>query len=726
MVRFNSAALSLLWKGLIRGSVSVGCALHCLLYLLAAALPNPAEARPRDLPEIKRAGKIRIVSHRPVGTPGRSPAAGDGFRSGEFELARKFAARMKVEVDWVEEENLTNVLEALRDEDADLALGGLPAEGTLGAELLFSRPLRFSRDVIVAPEKLLSRKLFKKRNNKTQEPPPELKLSTLRGKTILVRPLTSAHERLKLLIKPESKIVLRVLAEDETDLDMLEKLEDGEADFAALDEEAFIQTAQTFPARDKPVEFEEVMILEKKAPIEWAMPGGSTRLKSALDSFLQERALTAYKDEYYRFDIQEIRKRGVLRVLTRNSGSTYFIHRGAQLGFEYELVSKMAKDLGLRLEIVIPPDRESLFTYLKEGKGDLIAAGLSITPERKENYLFSRHYNVVDELLIVPSSDKKTKSIADLSGDKISVRKSSSYFQTLVRLQEIHGFEIDEVPETMETEEILAAVGRGELDATVADSNIVDIELTYNSRVRSVQSLAGPVRIGWAMRKDQPGLKTIVDRWIAKNYRSTFFNMIHTKYFKNKKQMRYAARAERADTEGVLSPYDDLVKKYSKKYEFDWRLITAQMYQESRFDPSAQSWMGALGLMQVMPQTAKELKLPNVGKPEIGIHAGIKLLARYAAVFNSPDIKERDRLRFALASYNCGLGHVLDGRALARAKKLDHNKWFGNVEKVLPLLARPEVARRARHGYCRCDEPVKYVTEIQARYENYSKLVEPE
>jgi membrane-bound lytic murein transglycosylase F len=701
-----------------------GSTFATLLVALVLYLPG-LQADARDLSDVRKSGVLKIVSHHRNPLRGRSPAALERNRSNEFDLAQKFAEKLKLKIEWIEAENLTETLESLQDEDADIALGGLPAEGQLSRGLLFSRPLRFGREILIASG---SEGFFTRRSPPASAPDKaqEFSPSVIKGKTILVRPLTSSHEYLLRLLRPEYKTTLKVLSEDETEFEMLDRLKAGEADFAAIDEESFIRTAQTFKSEEKPAEFRQVMLIEDRSPIEWALPLGATRLKSAVDAFLQERALTAYKDENILGDFKDIKKRGVLRVLTRNSSTTYFIYRGAQLGFEYELVSKMAKDLGLRLEIVIPPDRESLFTYLDEGKGDLIAAGLTITAERKEKLLFSTPYNEVSELLVVPSTNTDTTSLGALSGDKIAVRRSSSYFTTLARLQELHGFDIEEVPENRETEEILYALGQGEYEATVADSNIVDVELTYNSRIRSVQPIGDPVKIGWAMRKGQKRLKSAVDRWIRQNYRGLFYNMILTKYFKNAKQMRIAASEERSDLDGALSPYDDLIRKYAKKYEFDWRLITAQMYQESQFNPNAKSWVGALGLMQVMPQTAKELKIPNVTRPEDGIHAGIKLLARYSAVFNSPDIKEKDRLRFALASYNCGLGHVLDGRALAREKKMDPNKWFGNVEKLMPLLSTPAYARRARHGYCRCDEPVKYVSEIQTRYEAYSKLVAPE
>jgi membrane-bound lytic murein transglycosylase F len=195
------------------------------------------------------------------------------------------------------------------------------------------------------------------------------------------------------------------------------------------------------------------------------------------------------------------------------------------------------------------------------------------------------------------------------------------------------------------------------------------------------------------------------------------------KYFKNSKQMRQAASDERTDHEGRISQWDDIAKKYAKMYEFDWRLVLSQMYQESRFDPKAKSWVGALGLMQVMPYTAKDLKIADVTDPEQGVHAGVKLMARYAKLFDSPQIKDKDRIRFALAAYNCGPGHVFDARRIAEDQKLDPNKWFKNVEKAMLMLAKPELAKKVRYGYCRCGEPVAYVSNIQSRYDSYAKLV---
>ena len=165
------------------------------------------------------------------------------------------------------------------------------------------------------------------------------------------------------------------------------------------------------------------------------------------------------------------------------------------------------------------------------------------------------------------------------------------------------------------------------------------------------------------------------------------------------------------------------MKKYAREYGFDWRLLVAQMYQESRFNPKAKSWVGARGLMQVMPRTAKELGFKNLQDPDTGIHAGVKYLKWVRERFE-PELDVRDRMWFTLAAYNAGQGHVKDARRLARRKGWNPNRWFDNVEKAMLLLSKRKYARRARHGYVRGREPVNYVRDIRNRFIAYQRLGE--
>ena len=199
--------------------------------------------------------------------------------------------------------------------------------------------------------------------------------------------------------------------------------------------------------------------------------------------------------------------------------------------------------------------------------------------------------------------------------------------------------------------------------------------------------------------------------------------MLRKRYFQNRKQVT-TAKDKRAAKTGELSPYDALLKKYATRYGFDWRLMAAQAYVESEFNPKAKSWAGARGLFQVMPRTAEELGFSNLEDPEEGIHAGMKYMNHLMNRFNK-SLPFRQRLRFALASYNVGLGHVQDARRLAKEQGLDPDRWFQNVEKAMLLLEKPKYCKKARFGYCRGSEPVQYVSKIQSLYDAYTELVKP-
>ena len=196
--------------------------------------------------------------------------------------------------------------------------------------------------------------------------------------------------------------------------------------------------------------------------------------------------------------------------------------------------------------------------------------------------------------------------------------------------------------------------------------------------------------------------------------------MAKNKYFKNKRHAKKAI-ASNASVTGQISPYDATIKKYASKYSLDWRLLSAQAFQESRFNPLAKSWVGARGLFQVMPATGAEMGFTKLENPDVGTHAGVKYMRRMVDRFD-PSLPYRQRIRFALASYNAGYGHVMDARRLAAKRGWDPDRWFGNVEKAMILLEQPRYYRKARYGYCRGSEPVQYVSNIQLLYDNYVKL----
>ena len=647
-----------------------------------------------NLPEIKAKGTIRFLVH---GEADYLPRAGDP-RAAERALAEEFANRLGLRPVFISVPEQGDLISELNEGHGDVIVGSLAITAERSKRIAFSRPIRFVDQLIVVRASETS----------VQE------LADLAGRDVTVREGSSYAEALdRAKVK---NLRIKVAPETMQTLDILLKVERGEEKITVADSDLFAAALSFAPNLRSPFK-----LLEKQ-PISWGLRRNDGDLKAAIDGFLVEHALTQSEDEAYFADLEEIKKRRVLRVLTRNTSTAFFIYKGEQLGFEYELAKEFAKSLGVRLEVVIPPSRQALLEYLENGKGDVIAAGMTRTPEREKTFTFSAPYQFVSELLIVPAKDKTTKGLPDLKGKAISVRKSSSYYETLMNFRDSLGFIIELLPEDLETEDILGQVGGGKIAATVADSNIVQLELTYNNNIRSVGPLGDVMEIGWVMRRSQTQLKAEIDAFMKKLYKGTFYNIMVGKYFKDPKRTRSDQKL-RADKGGRLSPYDDVVKKHARTQELDWRLITSQMYQESGFNPKATSWVGAKGLMQVMPRTAQELKIDNLEDPSNGILAGTKVMARYSNNFNSPEISARDRIRFALASYNCGPGHIYDARDLAREMGLDPNKWFGNVEKALLLLSKREIAKKARYGYCRCEEPVNYVSQIQDRYDHYVQLV---
>jgi membrane-bound lytic murein transglycosylase F len=327
----------------------------------------------------------------------------------------------------------------------------------------------------------------------------------------------------------------------------------------------------------------------------------------------------------------------------------------------------------------------------------------------------------VSETLVARADDDSLREISDLAGRRVAVRPGSHYGKTLENLRAAGiALEIEWAPEALETEEIIEGVASGEYDLTLADSHIVDIELTWRDDVRAALAVGEPVDHGWAVRAENPELLRAVNDFFRKEYRGTLYNVLASRYFREPKRIRTHAE-DRRENAGRISPYDDSLRKYARIYGFDWRLLAAQMHQESRFDPKARSFAGALGLMQVMPRTAREVGIENLRDPDAGIHAGVRYLAGLRDRFDE-DLPANQRTWFALAAYNVGFGHVRDARALARPHGWDPDLWFENVERAMLLKRRREVAATTRYGWCRGDEPVRYVRAIRDRYRAYVEV----
>jgi membrane-bound lytic murein transglycosylase F len=650
-----------------------------------------------DLPGIRERGELRIVL--PPQQARLLPRRGDTLDL-DIRLAMQLSAELGLTPRLLTVEDRSRMLVGLLDGHGDIAIARLTATDERRRRFGFSVPLDHVREVLVV----------------RSDDDGIADLEDLAGRRVAVRPSSSFHETLR-GVQQEVPGLEIVAVDDRWDTEeILYRVARGEYD-ATVSDEDFFQHVQSYQR-----ELKAAFPLTGERPIAWAMRPDAVELKAAVDGYLQRQALTRHLDERVLGDLAEIRERRVLRVLTRNNAATYFLYRGRQVGFEFELARRFARELGCRLQIVVPPAADQLIPWLLEGRGDLVAAGLTITPERSEQVRFSRPYNHVSEILVTRAGETLAGP-EELAGRTLTVRPSSSYHATLLDVGQTIPLEIVPAPENVETEELIAAVGRGEIDLTVADSNILDIELTYRDDVEAAFALGDTRPIGWAVRPGSDALLEAANAFLSREYRGEFYNVLQGRYFKNTKRVARLA-ADRTARVGGLSPYDDLFREYGRRMEIDWRLLAAQAYTESEFDPEAQSWAGALGLMQVLPRTAREMGvMGNLHEPDTGIRAGALYLRHLIDRFE-PSLPLEERVRFALGAYNAGRGHIQDGRRLAREEGYDPDRWFGHVERVLPKLGREAYASKARYGYCRCSQAVEYVRQIDARYAAYTRVVD--
>lgn len=438
-------------------------------------------------------------------------------------------------------------------------------------------------------------------------------------------------------------------------------------------------------------------------------------------------------------DLEEIKARGKLVALVGNSSSSYFIYRGRPMGFEYEMLLAFAKDLGVTLEVVIPEDMNDLFDMLNSGEGDLIAASLTVTKERAEMVKFSDYLMKTRQVLVQRKPDgwqrmnwdkirrQLIRNQLDLIGKEVHVRRNSSYFSRLKSLSdEIGGdIKIQTVAGDIETEVLIKKVAEGEIDFTVADEHIAQLNATYYANLDVATPISFPQQLAWASRKNSPQLINAINDWLSKARKSSDFHHLVMKYYKNRKG--YLARSSsgyHSQFGGRLSIYDDIFKKQAANLGWDWRLVASIAYQESKFNHQLVSWAGASGLMQLMPETAKRFGGDSSMTAEQSVKVGVRFLTYLDDYWKDEIPDSAQRLPFVLASYNAGLGHILDARRLAEKYGNSANTW-GDVSFF--LLNKSE--RRfysdpvSRHGYCRGTEPVKYVSEISGRYEQYKKLI---
>ncbi len=431
-------------------------------------------------------------------------------------------------------------------------------------------------------------------------------------------------------------------------------------------------------------------------------------------------------------DLPDMINRRAIRVLTTYSKTFFFIDKGTQRGATHDLFIALEKDLNnqlakekklkqkhLKVRIVfIPVTRDNLFKALNEGKGDIAAANLTITSSRQEQVAFTTPlYSDVKELLVSGPSSPDVKNLEQLSGKTVFVRRSSSYYESLQTLNarfakaSLPPVILQEAPEALEDEDLLEMLNAGLIPLIVVDRHkaLFWKQVFPKIQVHDDIVLRDGGSIAWAVRKDNPQLLAVLNNFVKNNRQgSTLGNMILLRYLKSATYVKNAAaNRERAKFLQMV----EIFRKYGERYDVDWLLMAAQGYQESRLNQSVRSHVGAIGVMQVMPATGKELKVGDIKKIDPNIHAGVKYMRwMIDHYYGDQPMTPLDKALFSFASYNAGPARIARLRTETQKRGFDPNIWFGNVEN----LAAEKIGA----------ETVTYVSNIYKYYIAYRLIMD--
>jgi membrane-bound lytic murein transglycosylase F len=437
-------------------------------------------------------------------------------------------------------------------------------------------------------------------------------------------------------------------------------------------------------------------------------------------------------------DLDAILADGKIRAVTNISQTSYFIYKGEPMGFHFELLKKFADHLELELEVITSNDIDEALEYLQDGETDLVAIGLSISAGRKEMMRFTEPLMQTTEVLVQRKPNGWTKMTADalesklvrnqldLAEKTVYVQKGSSYAQRLYSLERESGVDIGIIEVPYDAEELARQVARGEIEYTVCDDYMSNIIGSLYSELDLTTPVSFPQNIAWSVRKDgTDALLAELNDWITGFKTTREYARLERKYFSGARPASMASSEYFATYTGKVSPFDDIIRNYSDSIGWDWRLVAALIYQESRFNPSVTSPVGAYGLMQVMPETGKFFGFDVTRSVENNIHAGISYIRMLDKLFDDRVTDPDERIKFILASYNAGHGHVLDAINLAEKNGLDPGKWEDNVSLFLERKSDPVFYGDpvVRNGRLKQGVQVNaYVADILERYEHYKNI----
>lgn len=431
------------------------------------------------------------------------------------------------------------------------------------------------------------------------------------------------------------------------------------------------------------------------------------------------------EDDFVYTDLPQLKAQGEITAVTLYSSTSYFQYKMEPMGYQYDLIKDFARSQGLKLNIKVAENAARLVEMLEAGDADVIAYPIPLNNSLKDNYLYCGREQLTSQVLVQRSNKGDTilRDVTQLIGKEVYVKPATKYYERLRNLNTELGGDIliKEVRnDTITTEDLISMVSQGKIPYTVSDDNIARLNKTYFWNINVSLKVSFMQRSSWLVRKSSPKLAEAINAWASDKSGSHVYKALTKRYFELSKQPLTADLPPVKN--GHISPYDDLFRKHAGNIGWDWQLIASVSYQESHFNPSVVSWAGAEGLMGIMPNTAKALGVTphELKDPDTGIRTGVECLRKFRQGF-SKITDPQEKIKFTLASYNAGIGHVYDAQRLAQKYGKDPKVWEDNVAEYIRLKSDPEYYNDpvCKHGYLRGSETFNYVREVMQRYTYY-------
>ena len=415
--------------------------------------------------------------------------------------------------------------------------------------------------------------------------------------------------------------------------------------------------------------------------------------------------------------LDEVKKKKHLNVVIVNSPTVYYYGKNdVMAGFEYELLEAYAKDIGVKLKLAVVDTVSEALKLTRDGVGDITSAAITVTPDRQNIYNFGPAYFQVQQQMIcnrnLHKKGKFPSSLEDLKGLKIVVGKDTSYEKSIADARTDDGNITYSVSMDASTGQLLEMVNDKKIDCTMADSNIFSLNQRYYPTLSFAFSMSDREPLAWVMREDSKTLKNDMYRWLNKYIQTGEMAKLKDKYYGYINIFNYYNTVVfHKRIKSRLPKYKKHFQRAAKKYDIPWIYLAAQSYQESHWNPRAKSHTGVRGMMMLTLRTAKSLGVKNRINAKQSIYGGAKYLSKMLKRVPKEVTNLDERMKFALAAYNIGMGHIQDAQVLTRKLHKDPHSWL-NVRSVLPLLTQKKYYKRLKYGYARGSEPVHYVDSI--------------